>query len=58
MEFIKSLIFNTYLCWGVILFLFISNIILLIKCSNLKKRRKIKEELVEIEKYVNEKPAK
>ena len=58
MEFIKSLIFNTYLCWGVILFLFISNIILLIKCSNLKKRRKIKEELVEIEKYVNEQPAK
>lgn len=53
MEFIKSLIFNTYLCWGIILTLLISNIILIIRCSNLKKRRKIKDEFIEIEKQVN-----
>ncbi len=53
MEFIKSIVFNAYICWGVILVLLISNIILIIKCSNLKKRRKIKNDLVEIEKYVN-----
>lgn len=53
MEFIKSLIFNIYLCWGIILVLLISNIILFIKCSNLKKRKKIKDEYIEIEKQVN-----
>lgn len=53
MEFIKSLIFNTYLCWGIILALLISNIILIIRCSNLKKRRKLKDEFIEIEKQVN-----
>ena len=54
MEFIKCLVFNAYICWGVILVLLISNIILIIKCSNLKKRKKIKDNLIEIEKYVNE----
>ena len=53
MEFIKNLVFNVYLCWGLILVLFISNIILIIRCSNLKKRRKIKDEYIEIEKQVN-----
>ena len=53
MEFIKSLIFNVYLCWGIILVLLISNIILIIKCSNLKKRKKIKDDYIEIEKQVN-----
>lgn len=53
MEFIKSLFFNAYLCWGIIMILFISNIILLIKCSNLKKRKKIKDDFVEIEKQVS-----
>lgn len=53
MEFIKSLVFNAYLCWGIILVLIISNIILIIKCSNLKKRKKIKDDLIEIEKQVN-----
>ena len=53
MEFIKSLAFNAYLCWGLIAVLLISNIILIIRCSNLKKRKKIKDNLVEIEKFVN-----
>lgn len=53
MEFIKSLVFNVYLCWGIVLVLLISNIILIIRCSNLKKRRKIKDEYIEIEKQVN-----
>ncbi len=53
MEFIKSLIFNTYLCWGIILLLLITNIILIIRCSNLKKRKKIKDDFIEIEKQVN-----
>ena len=53
MEFIKSLVFNVYLCWGVIAVLIISNIILLIRCSNLKKRKKLKDEYIEIEKQVN-----
>ena len=53
MEFIKNLVFNVYLCWGLILVLLISNIILIIRCSNLKKRRKIKDEYIEIEKQVN-----
>ena len=53
MEFIKSLVFNVYLCWGLIAILVISNIILLIRCSNLKKRRKLKDEYIEIEKQVN-----
>lgn len=52
MEFIKSLVFNVYLCWGLVLILLISNIILIIKCSNLKKRKKIKDDLVEIEKQI------
>lgn len=58
MEFIKSLFFNAYLCWGLILVLLISNIILIIKCSNLKKRKKIKEDYIEIEKQVNQEEAK
>lgn len=53
MEFLKSLVFNVYLCWGLIAILVISNIILLIRCSNLKKRRKLKDEYIEIEKQVN-----
>ena len=53
MEFIKSLVFNVYLCWCIVLVLLISNIILIIRCSNLKKRRKIKDEYIEIEKQVN-----
>ena len=58
MEFLKSLLFNAYLCWGLIIVLSISNAILIIKCSNLKKRRKIKDDLVEIEKYINEEEVK
>ena len=56
MEFVKIIVNNIYLTWGIIFVLIIFNIILLIKCSNLKKRKKIKDELVEIEKYVNEEP--
>lgn len=52
MEFVKSLIFNVYLCWGLILILLVSNVILIIRCSNLKKRKKIKDDLVEIEKQI------
>lgn len=52
MEFVKNLLFNVYLCWGLILILLISNIILIIRCSNLKKRKKIKDDLVEIEKQI------
>lgn len=52
MGFLKSLVFNVYLCWGLILILLISNIILIIRCSNLKKRKKIKDNLVEIEKQI------
>ena len=53
MKFFSILFNNIYLCWGIILVLLISNIILIIKCSNLKKRKQIKEELVQIEKEVN-----
>lgn len=53
MKFLSVLINNIYLCWGIILALVISNIILIIKCSNLKKRKQLKEELVQIEKEVN-----
>ena len=53
MDFILELINNVYLCWGVILVLFITNIIMTIKYLNAKKRRKIKEELIEIEKDNN-----
>ena len=53
MKFLSVLINNIYLCWGMILALVISNIILIIKCSNLKKRKQLKEELVQIEREVN-----
>ena len=53
MEFVKSLVCNLYLCWGIIALLLVSNIILIITCSNLKKRKKIKDDFIEIERQVN-----
>ena len=49
MNFLKILVTNYYLCWAIILVLLIINIILVITCINLKKRKQIKDDFCEIE---------
>lgn len=53
MNFLSVLVHNIYLCWAIILFLLIINIILVIYCMNAKKRKQIKEDFLEIEKSMD-----
>lgn len=53
MKFLTILVNNTLLCWGIIGVLLISNIILVINCMNLKKRKQIRDDYFEIESNTN-----
>ena len=48
-KFLSILINNIYLCWGIIGILVITNILLVITCLNMKKRKQIKDDFMEIE---------